>query len=610
METSRCKETDGYVVQQLDEINQDVVVRMEEVPIVASDLLEEECRDATQECSHCEGIYELNEELMRERCDGIPEDACARASLEEGAMEEWIFSSDDEDEADDVGGGALDDLQAKYIDFRTVPPAGVSGGSELAEEDDADCAKGSGLVFDLGKNSTWTETRAGSDHLGLDDIDGTVRGVGDAYGEELNCGTEQCEGSIGGLSGGSLDGESVDPRWASTVGEMSFESQRLVCDPTSGIEGNVCPKSGIEEGSLIDASVLSRHCFLMEETGGSQKHTISNVGSCHVFDPGEEQQHIAMNPTLEGKSSPVGVGRWSRRLEECCRDLQLGTAILRDRLHRQGGRRFADTGKPVLRLRGEGSVPRKQGRRKSCGGRRVKPPAKRQRLAGPGNSIHEVRAKGLTGTITGGLVLQDGQCDSRLLEKHETRVDPEGIRIHLVGEAQTIRGRELELNSLFCLLNVMAGWVSVSEAVSFDRHIRSTSSRSFTPQRPYGYRYLCVYHVLLFNALHPYCANCLVNAVKIHAWRLATEEGRTAMETLVLHNILRSDAAEKCGKDSIEDEYLRMVDPMAVPLLYVLVAFSIGKTDKKKHALHSAENLTTWWINCWEQNQRVYSRVC
>ena len=82
------------------------------------------------------------------------------------------------------------------------------------------------------------------------------------------------------------------------------------------------------------------------------------------------------------------------------------------------------------------------------------------------------------------------------------------------------------------------------------------------------------------------------------------------METLVLHNILRSDAAEKCGKDPIEDEYLRMVDPMAVPLLYVLVAFSIGKTDEQKHALQSAENLTTWWINCWEQSQRVYSRVC
>jgi len=64
----------------------------------------------------------------------------------------------------------------------------------------------------------------------------------------------------------------------------------------------------------------------------------------------------------------------------------------------------------------------------------------------------------------------------------------------------------------------------------------------------------------------------------------------------VLHNILRSDAAEKCGKDSMEDEYLRMVDPMAVPLVYVLVAFSIGKTDEEKHALQGAEELTSWCI--------------
>jgi len=63
------------------------------------------------------------------------------------------------------------------------------------------------------------------------------------------------------------------------------------------------------------------------------------------------------------------------------------------------------------------------------------------------------------------------------------------------------------------------------------------------------------------------------------------------METLVLHNILRSDAAEKCGKDPVEDEYLRMVDPMVIPLVYVLVAFSIGKTDEQKHTLNSAEEL-------------------
>ena len=156
----------------------------------------------------------------------------------------------------------------------------------------------------------------------------------------------------------------------------------------------------------------------------------------------------------------------------------------------------------------------------------------------------------------------------------------------------------------------MVGWVPLTDAIKFDEHVRSTSTRSVTLERPYRYRYLSVYHVLLFRALHPSSAKHLVTAAKIHAWRLATEDGRTAMETLVLHNILRSDAAEKCGKDSVEDEYLKMVDPMAVPLLYVLVAFSIGKTDEEKHALQGAEDLATWWINCWEQNQRVYSRVC
>ena len=150
----------------------------------------------------------------------------------------------------------------------------------------------------------------------------------------------------------------------------------------------------------------------------------------------------------------------------------------------------------------------------------------------------------------------------------------------------------------------------MAEAIKFDEHVWSTSTRSVTLERPYGYRYLSVYHVLLFRALHLSSANHLVTAAKIHAWRLATEDGRTAMETLVLHNILRSDAAEKCGKDSVEDEYLRMVDSMAVPLLYVLVAFSIWKNDEEKHALQGAEDLATWWINCLEQNQTVYSRVC
>ena len=67
------------------------------------------------------------------------------------------------------------------------------------------------------------------------------------------------------------------------------------------------------------------------------------------------------------------------------------------------------------------------------------------------------------------------------------------------------------------------------------------------------------------------------------------------MKTLVLHNILRSDAAEKCGKDSVDDEYLRMVNSMAVPLLYVLVAFLIGKTDEEKQSLQGAEVSQRIW---------------
>jgi len=110
-------------------------------------------------------------------------------------------------------------------------------------------------------------------------------------------------------------------------------------------------------------------------------------------------------------------------------------------------------------------------------------------------------------------------------------------RIPLVGKAQPIGGSELEVNSLLCRLNVMAGWVSVAEAMDFDEHIWGTSTRCVTLARPYEYRSLLVYHVQVFNASHPSCANHLVNATKIQAWRLATEDGRTAIETLVLHNI-------------------------------------------------------------------------
>jgi len=466
----------------------------------------------------------------------------------------------------------------------------VIGSSVLAEKNDGDRVVEGSIVFDPGENSTLTSgTVVDSDHLGLDDVDGTVLTVGDAYGKELACSMEQDQTSVGGLPGEISDVESVDPPWASTVGEIAFVSQELTCSGTPGIGRNVCPKSGIEERSLIDASVVGQRYFLMKETRGSQRLMTSDAGSHHVFDPGEKA-YLTQTNLIEAGSTYIGVGCWTSRLEECCRDLQSGTAILRDGSCYEGGRCCAVERKPVLRLRGGGSVPRRQGRRRTCGGRKIKPPTKRQRLGEVGDSTHEVRAEGLTGTGPNDLVVHLGQrLDRRLSDELEARVDSDDRRILLAGEAQPICGRELGLNSLLCRLNVMAGWVSVSDAVAFDEHIRSTSTRSVTLERPYGYRSLSVYHVLLFKALHPACENHLVNAAKIHAWRLATENGRTAMETLVLHNILRSDAAEKCGRDSREDEYLRMVDPMAVPLPYVLVAFSIGKTDKEKHALQSAE---------------------
>jgi len=103
---------------------------------------------------------------------------------------------------------------------------------------------------------------------------------------------------------------------------------------------------------------------------------------------------------------------------------------------------------------------------------------------------------------------------------------------------------------------MLARWVPLADAVTFEEHIRGTSKRSVTPERPFGYRSLSVYHVSLSNAFHQACANHLVNAI---AWRLAIEGGRTAMETLVLHNIQRGEAVEKCGKNSIKNEYFRIL---------------------------------------------------
>ena len=110
--------------------------------------MEEESRAITQDCCQCEGVYELNEELMRERCGGILEDACERVSLEEGVMEELIFFGD-EDEADEISGGAPDVSRTNDPDFSNVSSAGVSGSSELAEENDGERVGEGGIVLSL-----------------------------------------------------------------------------------------------------------------------------------------------------------------------------------------------------------------------------------------------------------------------------------------------------------------------------------------------------------------------------------------------------------------------------------------------------------------------------
>jgi len=89
-------------------------------------------------------------------------------------------------------------------------------GSELAEEHDRDCVVESGITFDPGANLTWTAETSVDGHIVLDDGNETALAVGDAYGEELDCGMEQYEASIGGVHCGNLGVESVDPPWAST----------------------------------------------------------------------------------------------------------------------------------------------------------------------------------------------------------------------------------------------------------------------------------------------------------------------------------------------------------------------------------------------------------
>ena len=114
--------TDGKI-SRLDDIGQNDAVHVEEetcgdaagVPEGCQDVveMEGESRDASRDWCRCEGIYELNEELTRKRCGRILEDTYERVSLEEGVVEELIFFSDDEDEADEVSGGVLDGSRTK-----------------------------------------------------------------------------------------------------------------------------------------------------------------------------------------------------------------------------------------------------------------------------------------------------------------------------------------------------------------------------------------------------------------------------------------------------------------------------------------------------------------
>jgi len=222
-----------------------------------------------------------------------------------------------------------------------------------------------------------------------------------------------------------------------------------------------------------------------------------------------------------------------------CRDQQLERATLRNGSLLLIGRHCPDQGTPILRLREEVRYLGSEGagRLQEDAGLNHQPSASNQPRRGI--QFTNSRLKDLGGLIlvvwsyitVGGLIIVGYWMSQGLCRESVDR------RIPLVGKAQPIGGSELEVNSLLCRLNVMAGWVSVAEAMDFDEHIWGTSTRCVTLARPYEYRSLLVYHVQVFNASHPSCANHLVNATKIQAWRLATEDGRTAIETLVLHNI-------------------------------------------------------------------------
>jgi len=70
-----------------------------------------------------------------------------------------------------------------------------------------------------------------------------------------------------------------------------------------------------------------------------------------------------------------------------------------------------------------------------------------------------------------------------------------------------------------------------------------------------------------------------------------------------------SDAKEKERSEPIDDEFVDMVNPMTVPLAYLLCAFSIGQDNDEVHAVNSGLEIIDWLQNCRRYHQKCYRRV-
>jgi len=179
--------------------------------------------------------------------------------------------------------------------------------------------------------------------------------------------------------------------------------------------------------------------------------------------------------------------------------------------------------------------------------------------------------------------------------------------LFLSGSTLFVRNREEDLNVMLSRLNAIAGWVSLVGAAEFDDYIRKGYVREENSTRSDDGRLLpSAYDVLLFQALNPTCEEYGVDAQKILTWRDVNDAGRTALINLALHNILASDAKEKEGSEPIDDEFIDMINPMTVPLAYLLCAFSIGKDNDEVHAVNSGLEIIDWWQNCRRYNQKFY----